>query len=59
VTGCGHCCCGITDNAYHAHLDPPETCGRCAARRTGIATAVTALLGPYRAAVPTGRRLLE
>jgi hypothetical protein len=29
VSHCGHRCCEIADNAYHAHLDTPESCPRC------------------------------
>jgi hypothetical protein len=29
VSHCGHRCCEIADNAYHAHLEPPEVCARC------------------------------
>jgi hypothetical protein len=27
---CGHRCCRIAGNAYHAHLIPPDRCAPCA-----------------------------
>jgi hypothetical protein len=30
MTDCGHACCSITGNAYHAHHDAPPTCPHCA-----------------------------
>jgi hypothetical protein len=26
---CGHCCCDIRANAYHAHATAPNRCSRC------------------------------
>jgi hypothetical protein len=29
MSHCGHQCCEIPSNGYHAHTEPPSSCGRC------------------------------
>jgi hypothetical protein len=29
MSHCGHQCCEIPSNGYHAHTEPPSNCGRC------------------------------
>jgi hypothetical protein len=67
---CGHICCTIAGNRYHAHRDPPGLCDRCAwadgddaPRTVGLGSlveaAVVAHLAPEVPGLPTGAELAE
>jgi hypothetical protein len=69
TTYCGHSCCAIADNRYHAHRELPEECDRCAwangneAPRPfnlgSLVAAVVARLAPEVPGLPTGAELAE
>jgi hypothetical protein len=44
VTDCGHPCCQIRQNGFHAHPDPPEHCPHCRA----LAVSSYRIAGPAR-----------
>jgi hypothetical protein len=63
---CGHACCGITGNPYHAHTHEPGTCRRCAETLghrpvcTGTIVAdVISRVAPEIPGLPGGADLIE
>lgn len=63
---CGHRCCAIRANAYHAHVDPPGGCDRCARAterdRQMLAEVITSVItrvAPEIPGLPTGADLTE
>jgi hypothetical protein len=56
MSHCGHQCCEIPSNGYHAHIEPPATCPRCGGTgSTVVSRSRPSSAGPANESAVVGR----
>jgi hypothetical protein len=51
MSDCGHLCCEIPSNSYHAHIGPPSICQQCASASATVSASPGSASGPEPAVI--------